>query len=554
LVLVAAGCRTPLPEEQDTACESTEEIPYDDIDQDCNGADLTDVDGDGFDAEEAGGTDCDDEDATINSDAAETWYDGVDQDCDDLSDYDQDGDGDDHLDHGGSDCDDEDATIYATAEEIPYDDIDQDCDGADLTDVDGDGYEAEEVDGDDCDDEDATAYPDAPELADDGADNDCDGRIDEYLVCADGTGDFTTVQDGIDGVPNGAILELCPGTYEENITLADQAVNIEGGGDEPADVILRGVANGHITLGEGYVRLYWLAMEPREGGGGKAFSGMGNMTTLKMDTVDLCSPSEKYNSLLEGSGMEDVAIEITRCHLCYDEGDPVFAYVHFDGAYRFTMSRCVVELGETPTDYYYRFVGGTGTLEFSNNIFTGGSMQLGLSEHDSALLKIENNTYAEISHFFVGAAWSDSWCAESWPYTVRIRGNIFSGLVAPYGLWSAFQVSDVLGLADLNPDSFEANVLWDVDGNYGSHELVTCYTAISTSDTENVSAFMEAGSIIQDPLFVYDPGMGSYALDPASPAIDAGSGDPDPDGSPNDIGAFGGPDGDWYLEVPWVLP
>jgi len=485
-------------------------------------------------------------------------YDGVDQDCDGWSDYDQDRDGDDHLDHGGTDCDDEDASIHSAAEEIPYDGIDQDCDGVDPTDVDGDGYEAEEADGDDCDDQDPTTYPDAQELADDGADNDCDGRIDEYLVCADGTGDFTTVQEGIDGVPDGAILELCPGTYEENITLGDRAVDIQGGGDEPADVLLRGVAtkdgSRHIVLSGGNTRFHWLSMEPCEGGGQTAFGGMANMTTLKMDTVDLCSPNEEYYRLFNGSDMEDVAIEVTRSHLCYDAGDPNFAYVHFDGAYSFTMSQCVVELGESSTDYYYWFVWGTGTLEFRNNIFTGGSMELHLRDHDAASLTIENNTYADISKFMSSIGGSSTWCSSSWPYSVRIRDNIFSGIDCQGSLWGGDQVSDNLGLADLNPDVFETNVLWDIDGHYGENNVVTCHTAISTSDTENVSAMMEAGSIIQDPLFSYDPGMGSYALDPASPAIDAGSGDPDPDGTPNDIGAFGGPEGDWWEDVPWQLP
>ncbi|MCB9742522.1 MAG: putative metal-binding motif-containing protein [Alphaproteobacteria bacterium] len=57
-------------------------------------------------------TDCDDSDASVNPGAAETWYDGTDSDCDGASDYDLDGDGDDSLDYGGTDCDDSDATRY----------------------------------------------------------------------------------------------------------------------------------------------------------------------------------------------------------------------------------------------------------------------------------------------------------------------------------------------------------------------------------------------------------------------------------------------------------
>ena len=47
---------------------------------------------DGYDSDQHGGTDCNDEDASINTSADEIWYDGIDQ-IDELSDYDQDEDG-----------------------------------------------------------------------------------------------------------------------------------------------------------------------------------------------------------------------------------------------------------------------------------------------------------------------------------------------------------------------------------------------------------------------------------------------------------------------------
>ncbi len=203
---------------------SAEEVPYDGIDQDCDGEDLVDVDGDGFEAPDVGGSDCDDEDASVYPGAPDTWYDGVDSDCagdDDFdqdrdgyqasgyggldcddtdgniypgapdswydgvdsdcegnSDYDADGDGRDDVGYGGDDCDDTDAGIYPGATEIPYDGLDQDCDGADITDVDQDGYDAEDVGGTDCDDLNAEAYPGAPDDPYDGVDTDCDGFSD----------------------------------------------------------------------------------------------------------------------------------------------------------------------------------------------------------------------------------------------------------------------------------------------------------------------------------------------------------------------------------------
>jgi hypothetical protein len=58
------------------------DIPYNGIDEDCDGFDLTDVDQDGWDAEEAGGEDCADANSAIHPDAEESCADGRDNDCD----------------------------------------------------------------------------------------------------------------------------------------------------------------------------------------------------------------------------------------------------------------------------------------------------------------------------------------------------------------------------------------------------------------------------------------------------------------------------------------
>ena len=56
------------------------EIAYDGIDQDCDGRDLTDVDGDGFAAIEAGGPDCNDQDPNVNPQQTESCN-GIDDNC-----------------------------------------------------------------------------------------------------------------------------------------------------------------------------------------------------------------------------------------------------------------------------------------------------------------------------------------------------------------------------------------------------------------------------------------------------------------------------------------
>jgi hypothetical protein len=60
------------------------------------------------------------------------------------------------------------------------------------------------------------------------------------------------------------------------------------------------------------------------------------------------------------------------------------------------------------------------------------------------------------------------------------------------------------------------------------------------------------GSIVADPLFV-DPENLDFHLRAGSPCIDAGdplAGANDVDGTRNDMGAFGGPDGDWIPPEP----
>lgn len=216
-----------------------DEVPYDGIDQDCSGADVTDVDGDGYegarsasgaagaagaagagdraedcddtradvhpasvdvcddgidqdcngsdeacdtldhdgDGVSAAAGDCNDAAAAIAPDQDEIYYNGIDDDCDPTTeDADQDGDGFSKL--GGGDCADENAQVFPGADEVPYDGVDQDCSGSDLVDRDGDGVAGgadPSLGAADCDDGDASVSPEREELVLDGIDQNCDG-------------------------------------------------------------------------------------------------------------------------------------------------------------------------------------------------------------------------------------------------------------------------------------------------------------------------------------------------------------------------------------------
>ncbi|MBO6935195.1 MAG: hypothetical protein JJ863_09465 [Deltaproteobacteria bacterium] len=168
-----------------------------------------DADGDGHQATECGGDDCDDADAERNPSAVEICdAEGRDEDCrpDTLGDRDLDGDGliSNLCCNGadcGLDCNDNDRAASPGSPEV-CDGADNDCDGAvdeGLTlelfrDADHDGVGAAGSEtlacpgapgyasaAGDCDDTVASVRPTAPEICD-GEDNDCDGVVDEDAI------------------------------------------------------------------------------------------------------------------------------------------------------------------------------------------------------------------------------------------------------------------------------------------------------------------------------------------------------------------------------------
>ena len=198
----AGGCGGDLEGKEEPAC--VDEVPYDGVDNDCAGGDLTDLDDDGFDSVLVeGGEDCDDGDPAVNPDAEEVPYDGVDNDCagGDLTDVDGDGvDGG----PGGLDCDDDDPDIVPGGIDAVGDGVDNNCDGVDGVDRDADGYASRLSGGTDCDDDDPARNPAADEIWYDGVDQNCDGACD---YDADGDG---AVLPG-SPVPDGSPCDLDPG-------------------------------------------------------------------------------------------------------------------------------------------------------------------------------------------------------------------------------------------------------------------------------------------------------------------------------------------------------
>lgn len=155
-----------------------------------------DADGDGVDALECGGTDCDDHDPgrfSGNVEVCDAAH--VDEDCDPTTLGDRDDDRDGEVDAAccntgvdgelrcGEDCDDSRANVSRTTVEV-CDGVDNDCDPATFAvgeDDDHDGFADVGCGGSDCDDECPTCRPEASDELCDGLDQDCDGSVDEAL-------------------------------------------------------------------------------------------------------------------------------------------------------------------------------------------------------------------------------------------------------------------------------------------------------------------------------------------------------------------------------------
>lgn len=434
-----------------------------------------------------------------------------------------------------TDCDDGTSRVNPGERETPYDGIDQDCSGADVIDVDGDGYVAVAAGGDDCDDEDPAAWPGAIEDLANPGDEDCDGLINEHTVCWDGTGEFLTIQSALDAGCEG--VEVCPGTYDEAIFFT-ASVGIGGAGTLPREVVITNpdrTAGFNTSTPDLDIRL-----QNFELGGDNVTIYLGDAANVVVDRI--AAPSAEvsiYIAHLTGRA------HVEHCHFGADAG-----LVVWDAA--------------EGAEVWFRW-----------NLLEGGQYGSGVSlsgEEGSFVGYIENNLAVGMPF---GASTSDYW--HLYP-TIYFRNNTIVGgrfALAARDPATDFRVTDNI-VADADgvdwidyvytsgeaprcphdPTEWARNVLWNVDEV--SSTLTTYIEAdgalsdIVTEDCGGVST-VNLDSTYKDPLFVPDALMGSYALDPASPAVDAGE-RLDPDGSPSDLGAFGGPGGDWYLDVPWAMP
>lgn len=81
-----------------------------------------------------------------------------------------------------------------------------------------------------------------------------------YEVIPDGTGDFATIQEGVDNVASGDTLLIYPGVYEENVIIKNKTVNLVGVGPEYCILTANADNYHHIPLTTAAGRVYGLTI------------------------------------------------------------------------------------------------------------------------------------------------------------------------------------------------------------------------------------------------------------------------------------------------------
>jgi len=442
-----------------------------------------DEDGDGWTAD----LDCDDADPTNHPGNVESC-DGQDNDCDPATEApggEADGDGDGSL--ACADCHDADPAVFPGAVEV-CDGVDTDCDSTTEAvggeaDADGDTFLGCEGD---CDDGAPDVSPDAEEVVGNGVDDDCDGEVD-CPVFVDATS-VSLVEDGSESMPFHTIQAAVDAV---DLAFCELVLVL------PADYLENVVLDRAVTL------------ESTEGAEVTVIDGDQNGPAIYIDeapaTVDgfTITGGSQLGGVFVSSVYSTEPAAVRRSSIIDNSssqrggGVQVMSY----GGANIVLENCVI-------------AGNTAAWQ-------GG----GVSLRERGGTEIVNNTIVgNTAGSGGGGLFFDNWIGISAP--AFVEGNIVA-FNSGGGIRSCYAYT---------APALDYNLVY---GNTGGD-----WIGSATPGPSSLSA---------DPLFVdftYDGDWSNddLTLAPGSPATDAGNPLPlfdDVDGSRNDLGAWGGPLGDW---------
>jgi len=579
-------------------CDDASDLSYpgateicDGLDNDCDTVvpadELTDADADTYLLCD----DCDDTEASVNPGATEVC-DGVDTDCDgsipgdELVDDDNDGY------PLCDDCDDAESTVNPGAAEL-CDEIDTDCDGTvpgNEIDDDGDGFF--ECDGLDCDDTDDEVFTGATEECYDAVDNDCDTVVNQGCSCplwgavtgggCANLGEFDCPYVGAQVALDAAALDascddvwLQPGTYVESIYV-DFSGSLGAAGPASAVVI---DGSGSRTFEVNSLRVF--EIESVTLTGGSAGEGGGFLAEDAAITLhDVVFDSNVCTGGGEGGAVfcDECTLSITDstftgndCGFGGGSANNNGGAIHLDGGGSSFIS------GNT---FFDNTAGDGGAIWVEAASSTGGVFHVitqnlfqendtsdtggGIFESEGGAVAVQGNRVVLSNNVFFandgaqgGGAVTLSTSAGGATYVtnnVMVYNESANGEGAGVHFDSGVSIN---GAPNVQNNIVAFNTGWGIyaEATFPSSVDYNDYFQNSSGAAGSGITIIptQAHSIYVDPLFVAVTDDGNYTnddfdLQATSQCIDAGNPAPaynDPDGSLNDMGAYGGPGGAW---------
>jgi len=570
-------------------------------DDDTSGDDDTapvDADGDGYPED----VDCDDNDPDTYPGAPENpllnlldqdsdgWT-SCDQppDCDDgnplLNQDDLDGDTASTCD---GDCNDNDATLnLLDLDGDGQDTCSGDCDDSDPLinglDLDGDGYDSCATKNADCDDTNPDIHPNAGESCGLGIDDDCDGTVDEgcngcpaYVdIAAVGSAETGEWSDPYLSIPDAIAgtfgvcneLDVVPGTYPDPISVSGRAMTLRGIDGAAATIIDAGLSATAISWTVGSLTLEGFTVTHGSGLDGGGLSLIQSSAAIR-DCVfedNHCSFTGNGGAIhatqSPGLTVRDTIVRGNHCGSNAPDnggnGGGIYAadsVVHLEA-----LTVVSNTAGDGGGISLHHCSGELRQSLVANNVASDTDPGLGLHRGGGGLL-IDGGTVAVDNLLLVDNASDDR---GGGLLTVATGGNVtVTNCTIAYNDATAGGAGvhlDPTGSVTLRNTIVAFNDgAAGIDADAAVDAPVQAYCDVYGNTAVDYGANVPdltgvAGNLAVDPLFVQfsdnsDPLDDDWHLDVGSLCIDEG--DPsaafdDPDGSRNDMGAYGGPDGDW---------